>query len=190
MFKKLTLASALGLFALLSIGTSAFAQTVLVVDSQKVITDSKVGKYVSSQIQSIESAASTEVKGKLATVQNKAKTFSAQYNGKNQEELAKDPAFVAQYQQLQKDEQKFKEEYAKINQEMKITRQKAIIPVMKKFSDIVKSVGAERNADAVVDINSTLYSSPTTDITQTILTKLDQQMTTTPVVRERLPNKQ
>lgn len=190
MFKKIFHASALGLFALVSMGSSAFAQTVLVVDSQKVISDSKVGKYVSSQIQSIESAASTEVKGKLTTVQNKAKAFGAQYDGQKQEDLAKNPAFMAQFQQIQKDEQKFKEEYAKINQEMKITRQKAIVPVMQKFADIVKSVGAERNADAVVDINSTIYSSSTADITQTVLTKLDQQMTTTPVVRERLPNKQ
>jgi Skp family chaperone for outer membrane proteins len=190
MFKKITHASALGLFALLSLGSSAFAQTVLVVDSQKVISDSKVGKYVSSQISSIESAASTEVKGKLATVQNKAKTLGTQYDGKKQADLVNDPTFVAQYQQLQKDEQAFKQEYAKINQEMKITRQKAIIPVMKKFAEIVKSVGAERNADVVVDINSTIYSSSTADITQTVLTKLDQQMTTTPVIRERLPNKQ
>lgn len=190
MFKKISRASALGLFALLSMGSSAFAQTVLVVDSQKVISESKVGKYVASQIKSIESTASTEVKSKQAVVQNKAKTLSSQYDGKKQADLVNDPAFVAQYQQLQKDEQKFKQEYAKINQEMKITRQKAIVPVMKKFSAIVKSVGSERNADVVLDVSSTLYTSPTADITQTVLTKLDQQMTTTPVVRERLPNKQ
>jgi len=88
-----------------------------------------------------------------------------------------------------KDEQKFKQEYAKINQEMQITRQKAIIPVMKKFAEIVKQVGSERNADAVMDRNSVLYMSPTSDITQTVLSRLDSQMTTTPVVRERLPNK-
>ncbi|WP_416877742.1 OmpH family outer membrane protein [Litorimonas sp.] len=190
MFKKFSRASALGLFALVSMSSSAFAQTILVVDSQKVISESKVGKYVASQINSIESTAATEVKGKQAVVQNKAKSLNSQFEGKNQEELLKDPTFKTQYQQLQQDQQKFKAEYAKINEEMQITRQKAIIPVMKKFSEIVNSVGAERNADAVVDINTALYVSPTADITQTVLTKLDQQMTTTPVVRERLPNKQ
>jgi len=188
MFKKITRASALGLFALASMSTSAFAQTVLVVDSQKVISESKVGKYVASQIKSIESTASTEVKGKQSSLESKAKTLGTQYDGKNQADLVNDPAFKAQYQQLQKDQQAFQAEYQKINKEMQITRQKAIIPVMKKFSEIVNTVGAQRNADAVVDINSALYFSPTADITQTVLTKLDQQMTTTPVVRERLPN--
>lgn len=189
MFKTLSRASALGLFALASMSTSAFAQTILVVDSQKVITESKVGKHVAAQINSIETAASAEVKGKQAAVQNKAQTLSTQYDGKQQSELVNDPAFKAQYQQLQKDQQAFQAEYQKINQEMQITRQKAIVPVTKKFSEIVNKIGAERNADAVVDISSALYVSPTADITQTVLTRLDQQMTTTPVVRERLPNK-
>lgn len=189
MFKKAIRAAALGCFATIAMSTSAFAQTVLVVDSQKVIADSKVGKYVSTQIKSIQTSASSEVQTKLTSVQNKAKTFGAQYDGQKQADLINNPTFKAQYEQLLKDEQKFKQEYAKINQEMQITRQKAIIPVMQKFAQIVNQVGAERNADVVLDRNSALYVSPTSDITQTVLSRLDQQMTTTPVVRERLPNK-
>ena len=158
MFKKISRASALGLLALITMGSSAFAQTILVVDTQKVISDSKVGKYVASQIKSIESTASTEVKSKQTSLQNKAKSLGTQYDGKSQADLVNDQAFKTQYTQLQKDQQAFQAEYQKINQEMQITRQKAIIPVMKKFSEIVKSVGAERNADAVVDVSSALYT--------------------------------
>ena len=189
MFNKYSRAFALSLIASLAFAGSAFAQSILVVDSQKVIADSKVGKYVTKQIQSIETSASSEVQAKLKSVQAKAKTFGAQYEGKKQADLVNNAAFKTQYEQLLKDEQKFKQEYAKINQEMQITRQKAIIPVMKKFAEIVKQVGAERNADTVMDRNSVLYVSPTADITQTVLSRLDSQMTTTPVVRERLPNK-
>ncbi len=189
MLNKTLRAAVIGCFATIAMTASAFAQTVLVVDSQKVISDSKVGKYVSTQIQSIETSASSEVQAKLTAVQNKAKNLQTQYGGQSQQALASNAAFKSQYEQLIKDEQKFKEEYAKINQEMQITRQKAIIPVMQKFSQIVNQVGAERSADVVLDRNSALYVSPTSDITQTVLSRLDQQMTTTPVVRERLPNK-
>lgn len=188
MFNKAIRIAALGCFAAMTMSASAFGQTVLVVDSQKVIAESKVGKYVSTQIKSIETSASSEVKAKLATVQNKEKNLQAQYSGQSREALASNTAFRSQLEQLQKDGQAFQQDYAKINQEMQITRQKAIIPVMQKFAQIVNQVGAERNADVVLDRNSALYMSPTSDITQTVLSRLDQQMTTTPVVRERLPN--
>lgn len=189
MFNKITRGLTLGVITAFAFNTAALAQSVLIVDSQKVIADSKVGKYVSTQIQSIETSASSEVQAKLTAVQAKAKTFGAQYEGRKQAELVNDAAFKSQYEQLLKDEQKFKQEYAKINQEMQITRQKAIVPVMKKFAEIVRTVGAERNADVVLDKSQALYASPTTDITQTVLSRLDQQMKTTPVIRERLPNK-
>lgn len=189
MLNKAIRATALGCFAALTMSASAFAQTVLVVDSQKVIADSKVGKYVSTQIQSIETSASSEVQSKLTLVQNKEKNLKAQYSGQTREALASNAAFVSQLEQLQKDAQRFQQDYQKINQEMQITRQKAVVPIMQKFAQIVNQVGAERNADVVLDRNSALYVSPTSDITQTVLSRLDQQMTTTPVVRERLPNK-
>jgi outer membrane protein len=189
MFIKSLRIIALGLTAFMMFSTSAMAQKVLVVDSQKVISDSKVGKYVATQISSIEKTASTEVQGKLTAVQNKRKNLNTQYGSQTQQQLMQNATFKSQLEQLLKDEQKFKQEYAKISQEMQITRQKAIIPVMKKFNEIVKAVRAERNADVIMDRSAVLHMAPASDVTQTVLSRLNQQMTTTPVVRERLPNK-
>ncbi|RKQ71627.1 periplasmic chaperone for outer membrane proteins Skp [Litorimonas taeanensis] len=189
MFNKVTRLIALGFAAALCLSSAAMAQTVLVVDSQKVISDSKVGKYVGQQIASIEKTASSEVQTKLTSVQNKRKNLQTQYGTQTQQQLMQNAAFKSQLEQLLKDEQKFKEEYAKISQEMQITRQKAIVPVMKKFSEIVKAVRAERNASVILDRGQVLDLSAASDVTQTVLSRLNQQMTTTPVVRERLPAK-
>jgi Skp family chaperone for outer membrane proteins len=189
MFIKFMRYIALGIIASMVFSTSAMAQKVLVVDAQKVLSDSRVGKHVVAQISTIEKTASTEVQSKLTAVQNKRKNLQTQYGTQTQQQLMQNATFKSQLEQLLKDEQKFKQEYAKISQEMQITRQKAFIPVMKKFNEIVKSVRSERNADVIMDRSQVIDMAPASDVTQTVLSRLNQQMTTTPVTRERLPLK-
>ena len=51
---------------------------------------------------------------------------------------------------------------------------------------IIDQIARERNADVVLEKQLVIYGEPA-DITSTVLARLNSQMTTVPVTRERLP---
>jgi len=58
--------------------------------------------------------------------------------------------------------------------------------VSKKLEEILKVVVAERNADVVIDRSAVIYGKPA-DVTDLVLSRLNSQMRTVAVTRERLP---
>jgi len=73
-------------------------------------------------------------------------------------------------------------------QEMKITEAKAVQKVQERLRTILKTIVAERNADVVLERSLVIYGDPV-DVTDTVISRLNGQMKTVPVTRERLPRK-
>jgi len=61
--------------------------------------------------------------------------------------------------------------------------------VNEKLAKILEAVVAERNADVILDRSLVIYGGKSTDITDTVISRLNSQLRTVPVVRERLPRK-
>ena len=178
-------------FALaLALSGAAFAQsTILVVDTNKVIKDSLVGQHVARQLETIYTSASSEMKAKRSPLESKAKSLQAQLQTKtSMEEVRADASLQAQAKALQTDQQKLQvEEYYTAN-ELKITEQKALGKVSERIKLIIDQIAKERNADVVLEKSLVIYGGPA-DVTDTVISRLNAQMTTVPVTRERLPRK-
>ena len=71
--------------------------------------------------------------------------------------------------------------------EFQATEQKAYAQIAKKVKEIVDQVAKERNADLVMDKNRAIYTSSSVDITSAVMSRLNSQMTTVSIVRERIP---
>lgn len=169
---------------------AAFAQsTILVVDTEKVLKESIVGKHVSRQLEAIYSSAQSEMKAKASPLQSKGKSLQDQLKAKgSMENIRADAGLTAQLKSFQTDQQKLQvEEYYTAN-ELKVTEAKAISQVSKRVKTIIDQIAQERNADVVLEKSLVIYGGPA-DVTDLVISRLNSQMTTVPVTRERLPRK-
>ena len=170
-------------------GTSFAQSTILVVDTQKVLKDSIVGQHVARQLETIYTSAQSEMVAKASPLQNKGKSLQAQLKSKGSlENVRADAGLTAQLQAFQTDQQKLEVEQYYTTNELKITEQKAIAQVSKRVKTIIDQIAKERGADVVLEKSLVIYGGPA-DVTDVVISRLNGQLTTVPVTRERLPRK-
>jgi len=166
---------------------SSFAQsTILVVDTAKVYNDSSVGQHVTRQLKSMAETTGTQLKAKADPLQTRGKTIEVAVDGKSQQQVLADAALKSQILTYQKDTQALQQEMAIAQRELQMTEGKARQLVNAKIKSIIDQIAKERNADVVLERQLVIYGEPA-DITTTVLARLNSQMTTVPVTRERLP---
>ena len=189
LIRHLTKVAIAFLFAI-AFSTASHAQsTILVVDTGRVIKESIVGQHVARQLETIYTSANSEIKAKRSPLESKVKSLQSQIQSKGSIEAVRtDTALRAQAQALQTDQQKLKlEEYYTAN-ELKITEEKALRQVSQRMKIIIDQIAQERNADVVLEKSLVIYGGPA-DVTDTVISRLNSQLTTVPVTRERLPRK-
>ena len=185
--RRASLKAVVGGVIAISASVSAFAQTtVLVVDTGKVYADSQVGQHIERQIASMATSTQSELQAQSTPLQTRGKSLMTQVDGKTRDQIAGDAALVSQLQQQQKDEQKLQQDAAIAKRELQLSKLKAVQLVDAKVSSIIKKVVEERNADIVIDRANVIYGAPA-DITADVISRLDAQMKTVPVTREKLP---
>lgn len=179
----------LGFTAAILFSASAMAQsTILVVDTGRVLRDSEVGKHIKRQLETIGKSMESEAKAKASPLESKGKSLEAQLKGKTMASLQSDSALQAQIQSFKKDQQAVQVDLAYKQKEMQITEGKAVQKVQERLRVILKAIVAERNADVVLERSLVIYGDPV-DVTDTVISRLNSQMRTVPVTRERLPRK-
>ena len=179
--------------ALFLAATTAFAQSggILVVDMQKVYADSKVGKYVTTQITSLASTDEATLKSRASSLETTAKSLEAQTNGLDANALRSNTTLVSQIQDLYKRQGELAQEAQKKQAELALTRNRALGNINTQVKSILEQIATERSATAVLESGSVLFmpNGSNADITSLVVQRLDQRMTTTSVARQRLPTR-
>jgi len=165
----------------------AQAQTVIVVDGQKVLRDSQVGQHVRRQLESIKSQMEAEAKSSSSPLVSERDSLMAQLKDMDMATLKTRPDLTKRAQELQVKGQKQGIELRYKQQELLMTEQEAFVKVAEKVDSIIKSLAAEKNASVVLDKSVTIYTAGSVDMTSTVISRLNSQMQTTPVNRKRLP---
>lgn len=182
--------AALGTVASLAFAGVALAQsTILVVDQNRIIRESSVGKHVAKQMESIGKTMESELKAKATPIQSDRDRLMNELKNMDAAALKSRPDLQKRAQDLQVKGQKAQVEAAYLQQEMKITEAKAMKQVNEKVAKILEAVVAERNADVILDRSLVIYGGKSTDVTDTVISRLNSQLRTVSVVRERLPRK-
>lgn len=170
--------------------SSAMAQsTVLVVDQARVIRTSDVGKHIQRQLQSIGKQMETEMKSQVQPLTSERDRLVKELKSMSVDALKTRPDLQQRAKSLQEKGTKSQIEGQYKQRELQITEQKALAKVNTKLEAILKAIVTERNADVIVDRSLVIYSAPASDITDTVISRLNSQMRTVNVVRERLPRK-
>lgn len=185
--------AAIALASFVVLSTSAMAQsTILVVDTAKVIRDSSVGKYAESQLNAIGKSMESELKAQTSPLESKSRTLKTALEGKKtmaevNQTLQARPDLQQAMKDVQAGQVKVAQESKIKNVEFSVTERKAFAAIATKVKEIIDQVAVERGADLVMDKSTVVYNSSAVDITQTVLSRLNSQMTTVSITRERLP---
>jgi len=191
MSKMKTLRSlCLGLAASFAFSATAFAQsTILTIDQNRILRESEVGKHIKRQMESIGKSMESEIKASTSPLTSERDRLVNELKSMDAAALKSRPDLQKRAQDLAAKGQKQQVEAKYKQAELKITEQKAIKKVNERLAKILEAIVAERKADIILDRSLVIYGGKTTDVTNTVLSRLNSQMRTVSVVRERLPRK-
>jgi len=176
--------------AALIFANNALAQsTVLVVDQARVLRDSDVGKHIGRQIESISKQMSAEMAAQLSPIKVERDKLMVELKTMSVEALKLRPDLQQRAKALQENTQKSQLEAKYKQTELQITEQDALKKINVQLETIMVAIVAEKKADVILDRSIVIFTSPEADITDDIISRLNAQMKTVPVVRKRLPRK-
>lgn len=167
-------------------GTAMAQSTILVIDQKRIMRDSEVGKHINRQLESIAKTMESEIKATAQPYESERTRLVSELNAIGQEGLKTRPDLQRKAQDLVAKGQKAQTEAAYKQRELQITEAKALQQVNNKLADILKAIVAERNADIVLERSVVIYGDGA-DVTDTVISRLNSEMRTVTVTRERLP---
>jgi len=173
----------LGVAASFALSSIAVAQsTILVVDQSRVIRESSVGKHIAAQVESIGKSMESELKASATPIQSERDRLMNELKSMDAAALKSRPDLQKRAQDLMAKGQKTQVEAAYKQRELQVTEAKAMKQVNEKLAKILEAVVAERNADVILDRSLVIYGGKSTDITDTVISRLNSQMRTVSVV--------
>jgi len=177
----------LALMASLAFTGTAMAQsTILIIDQNRIMRESEVGKHINRQLESIAKTMENEIKATAQPYQSERERLVSELNAIGQEGLKSRPDLQKKAQDLVTKGQKAQTEAAYKQRELQVTEAKALQSVNNKLADILKAIVAERNADVVLERSVVIYGDGA-DVTDTVISRLNSEMRTVTVTRERIP---
>jgi len=166
---------------------SAYAQsTILIVDQSKILRESEVGKHINRQLESIGKTMESELKAAISPLESEKNSLIAEIKALGGTNISTRPDLQSRSNSLAVNTQKQKYEAVMKQRELAKTEAVAYQKVSKTLEEILKVVVAERNADVVIDRSAVIYGKPA-DVTDLVLSRLNSQLRTVQVTRERLP---
>jgi len=164
----------------------AHAQDVLVMNEQRILSESQVGQHIAGRIEQISQEVSAELAPMRESVQQESEALNTETSSLTQEAIQQRPDLVQRYQALQGQAQQFEQVRQLRQRELQATQQRAMQPVMQALETILQQIVNERGAQVLLDRSQVVYASDAIDISATAIDRLNQRMTTTPVNRVRL----
>ena len=188
--KKILISTALALSAV-AVPTAALAQArpaILIVDSERILTNCTACKSASTQLQSKQAALRTRAQQLQTQLQAEGKPIQAAVDALN----GKDPdaALTARIKAFQTKEQGAQQELATGQRTLESTAAHVQQQIGAKLIAIVEQVRSTRGASIVLSKNSTMANDNAIDVTTDVLTSLNQQLpsvSVTPLPQQTAP---
>ena len=174
------------MMSLVCAGTAMAQSTILVIDQKRIMRESEVGKHISRQLESIANTMQSELKATAQPYTSERERLISELNAVGEAGLQSRPDLQKKALDLRAKGQKAQTEAAYKQRELQITEAKALEKMNNKLADILKAVVSERQADVVIERSVVIYGDGA-DVTDTVISRLNSQLRTVSVTRERLP---
>jgi len=150
---------------------------VCVLDNQRMVQQSAVGKAVIARMQQLAQQVSGELNPQRTALQTEGQTLT------NQKVASTDPR-VAAYRTKA-------ETYARTEaireRELQMTQQKALARIGTEADPVVRQIYAQKNCGLLLDRSGVFGSNPAMDITDQVIAGLNARITQFTFERERMP---
>jgi Skp family chaperone for outer membrane proteins len=173
--KKLLISTALAA-AVTSLPTTALAQSapILIVDSERVLSDCTACKSANTQLQQKQAAMRSRAQTLQTQLQTEGKPLQAAVDALNGKEP--DAALKAKITAFQTKEKNAQQELAGAQQTLQSTLANVQQQIGTKLVGVVEQIRARRGAAIVLSKTSTIANDNAIDVTTEVLTALNQQL--------------
>lgn len=166
---------------------AAFAQDVLILDTARVIKESKAGQDMATKVQTIGATMQSELAPEQDALKTEKATLDTRVQGKTREQIGQDPALVAQLEAYGRKLQTNAAKTDRRARELVATENNALFTFKGKMDEAVEKVRARRNGKIILAKASTFANVAEVEITDEVITQLDQDSPTIVVNRVTLP---
>ena len=190
--KSILAAFALAVTAPISLASAAYAQgtKVIVIDRTQILTQSKAGQDVRTKVQGIESAMQAELQPSATQLQTEGDAIEAKTANMTPEAMRADAALKTEVENYARKANDFNRRRQIAAQELALTERKAFIDLNNALVPVLQQVVAENSANIILDRSGVIFSDEATDVTASVIAKLDAATPTIPVTRQKLPTQQ
>lgn len=190
--KSILMALALAVSAPLTIASTAYAQgtKVIVIDSGRIITESKAGQDIRTKLQGIETQMIGELQPDGTALQTEGAAIEAKTANMTPEAMRADAALKTEVEAYARKANDFNRKRQIVAQELALTERDALIKMNNAIAAVLRDVVSETGANVVMERSSIVFSDESTDVTTSVITKLDASTPTIAVARQKLPAQQ
>ena len=169
--------------------SSAASAQILVVDQERALNESAVGRHIAAQLERIGTEMTAEIQPLQASVRAESEALNTETSAMTEEAIRQRPDLIQRVQQFQEDMRNLEIQGRIRQQELSATEQAALQPVIPILQEIMQAVMTERNGIVLLDQSVTVMTSNNVDITDVVIERLNARITTTPVNRVRAPQR-
>ncbi|MEM9377476.1 MAG: OmpH family outer membrane protein [Pseudomonadota bacterium] len=190
--KSVFAAFALLLSATLAAAPAAIAQgtNVIVIERTKIFAQSKVGQDIRTKLGGIEAAMQGELKPIADQLQAEGTALENKTQGMTREAILADAALTAEVEVFARNSTDFNRRRQIVAQELALTERKALVDFNSVLVPVLQEVIAERAANVILDKSEVVFVDDATDVTDSVIEKLDAVTPTMTVVRQTVPTQQ
>ncbi len=187
--KSLFAALALAFTTPLALAPVASAQgsTVVVIDRNQIFAQSQAGQDIIRKIQGVESAMQGELKPTADELAAEGPALEAKTQGRTREAILADATLKGEVEAYARKAGEFNRRRQITAQELALTERKALADFNTALVPVLREVVAERSANVILDKSQVVYVDDATDVTASVIAKLDASTPTINVVRQRVP---
>ncbi|MCW5723731.1 MAG: OmpH family outer membrane protein [Maricaulaceae bacterium] len=165
----------------------ANAQTnVLVISEERILAESAVGRHIGQQIEALTRQVDEELAAMGRPLQEENERLTAETSALTPEAIQQRQDLMQRIQTLNQQAQQFEATRRLRANELVATERQALRPVMEALEVVLQEIVSERGAQVLIDRSQLVYAHESVDITASVIERLNQRITTTPVNRVRL----
>lgn len=187
--KSILAAFMLATTAAFTVAPVAFAQgtVVMVIDENRILTESKAGKDMFTKLKNIENQINAELKPTRDALEAERVALATKVEGKTREAIVADAALVKQIEDFQKKSTDFAQKRQLVSQEYAATEKKSFTDFNTALEPVLLEVVKEKNAQVVLSKSQAVFTGDAVDASAAIVAKLDVKTPAITVVRQRAP---
>ena len=187
--KSIFAAFAVLVAAPLAVAPIAAAQgtNVVVIDRAQILGQSKAGVDMQTKLSNLGTTMNNELVPTANELQAERTAIDTKAEGKTRDDILADAALTEEIRQLAAKAQKFQYDTQVANQELALTERAALISFNRALVPILEAVITETGANVILDQSQVIFVDDATDVTASVIAKLDAATPTIEVVRQKLP---